>query len=172
MEDIFYLTIDDLNLLKTKTNSKIIQKRKNQSESYKALSMPRRIESQSGDINLHNYRIAIKGNNSIGLKGTIASTGMNNGIISGTALVLNSFDPKGQYSGKILVTQQTDPGWTIIFPMLKGIIVERGGMLSHAAIISREFGIPCIMGVEHATTRVKNGQKISIDIKKSCVYTT
>lgn len=65
--------------------------------------------------------------------------------------------------GDILVTRQTDPGWIVVFPLISGLIVERGGMLSHGAIVSREFGIPSIVGVPSATTRIKDGQLIQLD---------
>lgn len=65
--------------------------------------------------------------------------------------------------GDILVTRQTDPGWIVVFPLISGLIVERGGMLSHGAIVSREFGIPSIVGVPSATARIKDGQLIQLD---------
>jgi pyruvate,water dikinase len=49
-------------------------------------------------------------------------------------------------AGDILVTRQTDPGWATVFPLIAGLVMERGGMLSHGAIIAREFGIPSIVG--------------------------
>jgi pyruvate,water dikinase len=65
--------------------------------------------------------------------------------------------------GKILCTVRTDPGWAPIFPMIKGLIVERGSMLSHSAVIARELGIPTIVGVPDITKKLKTGQKIKMD---------
>jgi pyruvate,water dikinase len=65
--------------------------------------------------------------------------------------------------GDILVTRQTDPGWVTVFPLISGLIVERGGMLSHGAIVSREFGIPAIVGVHEATRRLKDGDQITLN---------
>lgn len=65
--------------------------------------------------------------------------------------------------GDILVTRQTDPGWVVVFPLISGLIVERGGMLSHGAIVSREFGIPAIVGVEGATSKLKDGDIVVLD---------
>jgi pyruvate,water dikinase len=66
-------------------------------------------------------------------------------------------------SGDILVTKQTDPGWGPIFPMISGLIMERGGMLSHGAIIAREFGIPAIVGVRNATDILMDGGKVQLN---------
>ena len=64
---------------------------------------------------------------------------------------------------EIVVVKHTDPGWTPLFGICKGLIVENGGLLSHAAIISRELNLPCIIGVENATKLLKDGQQISMD---------
>ena len=65
--------------------------------------------------------------------------------------------------GDILVTRFTDPGWTHLFPRLAGIVTETGGILSHAAVISREFGIPAVLGVAGATRRIRDGDQVRID---------
>jgi pyruvate,water dikinase len=65
--------------------------------------------------------------------------------------------------GDILVTRQTDPGWGAVFPLISGLIMERGGMLSHGAIIAREFGIPSVVGVADATTRIAHGRQVHVD---------
>jgi pyruvate,water dikinase len=71
--------------------------------------------------------------------------------------------------GDILVTRQTDPGWVSVFPLISGLIVERGGMLSHGAIVSREFGIPAIVGVELATQKLKDGDLITLNADKGTI---
>jgi pyruvate,water dikinase len=65
--------------------------------------------------------------------------------------------------GDILVTRQTDPGWGPIFPLVSGLVIERGGMLSHGAIIAREFGIPSVVGVKDATRLIEHGSTITVD---------
>ena len=66
-------------------------------------------------------------------------------------------------AGDILVTRQTDPGWACVFFLIKGLVIERGGMLSHGAIIAREYGIPAVVGVPNATQHIKNGDVLLID---------
>ena len=86
------------------------------------------------------------------------------GIIEGRAKVLSTVLEAGKLEkGDILVTRQTDPGWVVVFPLISGLIVERGGMLSHGAIVSREFGIPAIVGVDSATTLIKDGDRIILN---------
>ena len=80
------------------------------------------------------------------------------GLVEGRAKVLSTVLEAGKLEkGDILVTRQTDPGWVVVFPLISGLIVERGGMLSHGAIVSREFGIPAIVGVDAATAKIKDG---------------
>ena len=65
--------------------------------------------------------------------------------------------------GQILVTRQTDPGWAAVFFLVDGLIIERGGMLSHGAIIAREYGIPAVIGVPLVTQRIQSGQTVIVD---------
>jgi len=65
--------------------------------------------------------------------------------------------------GEILVTKMTDPDWTSVFPMASAIITDEGGKTCHSAIISRELGVPCIVGTENATKILKNGQEVTVD---------
>jgi pyruvate,water dikinase len=65
--------------------------------------------------------------------------------------------------GDVLVTRQTDPGWAPVFCLISGLVIERGGMLSHGAIIAREFGLPCIVGVPNATARIPHGSRVTVN---------
>ncbi len=65
--------------------------------------------------------------------------------------------------GDVLVTRQTDPGWGPVFFLIKGLVMERGGMLSHGAILAREYGIPTVVGVQNATTQIRMGQNIEVN---------
>ena len=94
------------------------------------------------------------------LKGLVTSRGF---VKKAEALVLKEIDYKADFSGKILITHATDPGWTIVFPLLKGVITETGGLLSHASIISRELGIPCMVKVPQATKFLRTGDLIEMN---------
>ncbi len=63
----------------------------------------------------------------------------------------------------MLVTRQTDPGWGAVFPLISGLVMERGGMLSHGAIIAREFGIPSVVGIADATSLVPHGAEVEVN---------
>jgi phosphoenolpyruvate synthase/pyruvate phosphate dikinase len=65
--------------------------------------------------------------------------------------------------GDILVTKQTDPGWAMVFPLIGGLIVERGGALSHGAIVAREFGIPAVIGIPNITEILKDNDEVILD---------
>jgi pyruvate,water dikinase len=66
-------------------------------------------------------------------------------------------------AGDILVTTTTTPAWTPLFPSLAGLVTETGGILSHAAIVAREYGLPCVVGVQGATTSIPEGVQVRVD---------
>jgi pyruvate,water dikinase len=94
------------------------------------------------------------------LTGTSACSGR----VTGRATVLDSVAQSALLThGDVLVTKQTDPGWGPVFPLISGLVIERGGMLSHGAIIAREFGIPCVVGVRDAMRRIPSGATVAVD---------
>ncbi len=169
-DDIFYLTLEEIfaAIDADKAPADIahtITARKEDYAYWKTRELPRRIESP---LAVPEIEAALRaGKDPAAPAGRGALKGMTAArtraaTVSGEALVLADFDPAADFAGKILVTRQTDPGWTIVFPLLKGIIVERGGMLSHAAIVARELRIPCIVGVERAVAGVPRGANIEM----------
>lgn len=85
------------------------------------------------------------------------------GVVRAKVKIVRSPDDISGLEGKIMLTMSTDPGWVSVFPLVAGIIVERGSVLSHAAIVSREMNIPCIVGVKHVTSFLKDDQLIEMD---------
>ena len=85
------------------------------------------------------------------------------GVAAGVVKVMTDLDFSISPDAKILVAEHTDPGWTPLFSRFEGIIVEYGGQLSHAAIVSRELGIPCVVGVPNITKLLKDGDYIQMD---------
>ncbi|MBQ9902249.1 MAG: phosphoenolpyruvate synthase [Clostridia bacterium] len=95
---------------------------------------------------------------------SLKGLGANNGRMTGTARVIHDFSEIDRLrEGDILVTRFTDTGWTPKFAILSGIVTEYGGILCHAAIVSREYGIPAIVCCKDAMSRIADGQTISID---------
>ncbi len=101
-------------------------------------------------------------NNSISTD-TLCGKAASAGAVEGEVVVMTTLDTRVSVSGKILVTKTTDPGWTILFPKARGVITEYGGMLSHAAIVAREIGIPCIVAVPMVTEKLKSGDRICMN---------
>lgn len=94
----------------------------------------------------------------------IAGVGACGGRITARAVILrDASEGHLLQDGDIAVTRQTDPGWASVFFLVKGLVVERGGMLSHGAIIAREYGIPAVVGVADATRTILSGDRITVD---------
>ena len=85
------------------------------------------------------------------------------GVAEGTVHVI--FDPRQSRlaPGEILVCPGTDPAWTPLFMAAAGLVTEVGGMMTHGSVVAREYGIPAVVGVHQATTRLKDGQRVRID---------
>jgi pyruvate,water dikinase len=169
-DDIFYLTLEEI-LEGTMTDGEhamiLVQKRKDSLRAWADIELPRRIETELSidEIEALYRNKAAQASASTGaLQGMVVSTGGMHEL-SGTALVMKEFNPTADFAGKIVVTSHTDPGWSLVFPFIAGLVVERGGMLSHAAIVARELGIPCIVGVEEAAARIATNDAISLDLK-------
>jgi pyruvate,water dikinase len=102
------------------------------------------------------------------LKGIGASPGIIEGFVR---IVFDIYGIEDKLKGDdILVTSNTDPNWTIYMNKFKAIITDTGGILSHAAIVAREFGIPCIVGTIKGTEVLKEGMHIKIDGLKGIIY--
>jgi rifampicin phosphotransferase len=89
------------------------------------------------------------------------------GVIEGVVRVVHSIEDAKGMQGEILVTARTDPGWVPLFPSCSGLLVERGSLLSHSAVVARELGLPTIVGVSGGLmTKLKNNQRIRMDAAK------
>jgi pyruvate,water dikinase len=103
-------------------------------------------------------------------RAALQGVGACGGVATAPAAVLADVKESGRLrAGVVLVTRQTDPGWGPIFPLISGLIVERGGMLSHGAIIAREFGIPSVVGVRDATRQIVHGTVVTVDGNRGAV---
>jgi len=99
-----------------------------------------------------------------GLGRRLRGRGISRGIARGPARVAHRLqDAHTLRPGEILVTRATDPGWTPLFRSAAGLVLEQGGMLSHGAVVAREYGLPGVVNVEEATRRIQTGQMLTID---------
>ncbi|PYO39146.1 MAG: hypothetical protein DMD33_20175 [Gemmatimonadetes bacterium] len=105
-----------------------------------------------------------RANSAFGGARTLRGAGACGGRVAGRAVVLRDASEAGHLAAEdVLVTRQTDPGWAPVFFLIKGLVIERGGMLSHGAIVAREFGVPCVVGVPHATRELFQAGQIEVD---------
>jgi len=157
-ETIYYLTLDELREV-VRTNSLdygIIRARKESHRIFEKLTPPRIITSE-GEIITGKYSPENRP------AGAIAGLAVSAGVIEGRARVILNLEDAELTDGDILVTAFTDPSWTPLFVAIKGLVTEVGGLMTHGAVIAREYGLPAVVGVENATRRIKDGQKIRIN---------
>jgi phosphohistidine swiveling domain-containing protein len=96
-------------------------------------------------------------------EGELSGVPISPGMVQGRVKVLQSANEKPLLPGEILVARATDPGWTPLFINAAGIILEIGGALQHGAVVAREYGTPCVSGVDEATSLLKDGQLVEVD---------
>ncbi|MFD1175824.1 phosphoenolpyruvate synthase [Paenibacillus puldeungensis] len=156
-EDIYYLSFEELREA-VRTNQldyQVISKRKDEYKLYEKLTPPRVITSD-GEIIAGKYkRENLPAEAIIGLP-------VSSGVIEGRARVILNMEDADLEDGDILVTSFTDPSWTPLFISIKGLVTEVGGLMTHGAVIAREYGLPAVVGVENATKRIKDGQRIRV----------
>jgi rifampicin phosphotransferase len=101
----------------------------------------------------------------------LQGVGTSPGVVTGTVRVLRSLaDGERLQTGEILVARATDPGWTPLFLKAGGVIMEIGGMLSHGAVVAREYGLPAVVNIAGATNRLEDGQVVTIDGRQGVVW--
>ncbi|BAY22761.1 phosphoenolpyruvate synthase [Calothrix sp. NIES-2100] len=157
-EDIYYLTFEELRevVCTNKLDYHIISKRKDDYKFYEKLTPPRIITSD-GEI------IAGKYKRENFLDEAIVGLPVSTGVIEGRARVILNMEDANLEDGDILVTSFTDPSWTPLFVSIKGLVTEVGGLMTHGAVIAREYGISAVVGVENATKLIKDGQRIRVN---------
>ena len=98
------------------------------------------------------------------LAGQLRGRGVSPGLAQGPArLVAGPWEFARVQAGDVLVAATADPGWTPLFGRLAGLVLETGGLLSHAAVVAREYGLPAVMGVPEATRQLQDGQIVQVD---------
>ncbi len=96
---------------------------------------------------------------------TLVGLAVSAGVVEGRARVLSDMSDMTEAemeAGDILVTAFTDPSWTPLFVSIKGLVTEVGGLMTHGAVIAREYGLPAVVSVENATRLIKDGQRIRV----------
>jgi phosphoenolpyruvate synthase/pyruvate phosphate dikinase len=156
-EDIFYLTFQELHdVVRThQVDDHLIRQRKDAFRSYQALTPPRVLTSD-GEVVAGTYpRVDVPAGALVGLP-------VSAGTIEGRARVILDMAEADLEAGDILVTAYTDPSWTPVFVAIKGLVTEVGGLMTHGAVIAREYGLPAVVGVENATRLIRDGERIRV----------
>ena len=165
--DVFYLTKDEIfDFIKGASSNRdlksLITIRKKEFEFYQI--MPATAER------IKTYGMVYQGNDfyknayaQTELKGDLKGIGCCPGQIKGKVKIVRNPNEVNTLNGDILVTASTDPGWVTLFPTASAILVERGSLLSHSAIVSREMGIPCIVGITGLLNTLQTGDEVELD---------
>lgn len=171
VDDIFYFTLWELEKIVTGTwNTEMIDahlcKMKKTYDEY------RQKNPQGKIVIKENYRNLIpqKEVAVLNASGQIRGLGSSPGIVEGIAAVITDPHQAKNFEGKILITEMTDPGWVFLMVAAKALVVEKGSLLSHTAIIGRELGIPTIVGVKNAMSLIPDGATIKVDGQEGVVY--
>ena len=156
-EDIFYLTFPELRdvVRANDVDDQLIRQRKDAFRSYEALTPPRVLTSD-GEVIAGAYR------RDDVPAGALVGLAVSAGTIEGRARVIHDMAEADLEPGDILVTAHTDPSWSPLFVAITGLVTEVGGLMTHGAVIAREYGLPAVVGVEHATELIRDGQRIRV----------
>lgn len=156
-EDIYYLSFEELHeVVRTNTTDyQLINKRKDDYNLYVKLTPPRVITSDGEILSGQYKRDQLPA-------GAMAGLPVSSGVVEGRARVILNMEEANLEEGDILVTLFTDPSWTPLFVSIKGLITEVGGLMTHGAVIAREYGLPAVVGVENATRLIQDGQRIRV----------
>ena len=156
-EDIFFLTFQELHdVVRThQVEEQLVRQRQDAFRSYQALTPPRVLTSDGEMIAGAYRRDDLPAGALVGLP-------VSAGTVEGQARVILRMAEADLEPGDILVTAYTDPSWTPLFVTVAGLVTEVGGLMTHGAVIAREYGLPAVVGVQHATRLIRDGQRIRV----------
>ncbi|MGH8918638.1 MAG: PEP-utilizing enzyme, partial [Actinomycetes bacterium] len=136
-------------------DEQLIRQRKDAFRSYQALTPPRVLTSDGEAITGAYHRDDLPA-------GALVGLAVSAGTIEGRARVVLDMADADLEADDILVTPFTDPSWSPLFVGIAGLVTEVGGLMTHGAVIAREYGLPAVVGVEGATRRIRDGQRIRV----------
>ncbi|TWP49093.1 phosphoenolpyruvate synthase [Lentzea tibetensis] len=161
-DDVFFLDFAEMRSTQGDLRALVAERREAYDREMRRRRIPRILLSDGTEPEAHRGPVA---------PGDLTGTPASAGTITGTARVV--MDPVGAHlePGEILVAPSTDPGWTPLFLTAGGLVMEMGGANSHGAVVAREYGIPAVVGVREAVTRIKTGERITVDGSTGVVST-
>lgn len=169
-KDIFYLELNEIlgyieGNTTTKSFGELVKIRKREYEKYRVDNVPDDRFNTYGAVGINNsYKCEVKRGIEEKIDGEkMMGLGCCPGIVRGRVRVVTNPAGVEMEEGEILVAERTDPGWIMLFPASKGVLVERGSLLSHAAIVVREMGIPAVVGIENLTKWLVTGDIVELN---------
>ncbi|HET6530046.1 MAG TPA: rifamycin-inactivating phosphotransferase [Actinoplanes sp.] len=156
-EDIFYLTVHELHdvVRRNQVDDQLIHRRKDAFRLHQTHTPPRVLTSDGEAINGSYRRDDVP-------PGALTGLPVSAGTVAGRARVVLDMADADLEPGDILVTAYTDPSWSPLFVAIRGLVTEVGGLMTHGAVIAREYGLPAVVGVQHATRQIRDGQRIRV----------
>ncbi len=172
-QDVFFLTLDEVfDYIKgtavTTDLAGLIDLRRREFEAYRA-GTPADDRFETFGMAYHRNAFAGPRDETPIEEGVLRGTPCSPGRITGAVKVLRSPD-EARLSGEILVAERTDPGWVPLYPSISGLLIERGSILSHSAIVAREMGSPTIVGIRGLTDTLKSGDVVTMDGSAGSVH--
>jgi pyruvate,water dikinase len=164
-EDIFYLELDEIwsyiGGTSTCTDLRgLVALRRQEFEAYRGRTPDDHIETRGEVYSGNPFSKAPVPDSG---EGVLRGLGCCQGVVEGAVRVVLRPDSDLRLNGEIMVARQTDPGWIVLFPAIGALIVEKGSMLSHSAIVAREMGIPAVVGVKDATRILADGDRVRLN---------
>jgi rifampicin phosphotransferase len=178
-DDVFYLTVDEIvSFVEGRSVGmdmrQAIVSRKREFDSYRATPPPPDRFLTHGAVGVVNPFIQVLLDGDL-LKDLNASDDANvlkgipcsPGVVEGVVRVVHTMEDAKALQGEILVTERTDPGWVPLYPSCSGLLIERGSLLSHSAVVARELGLPTIVSISGGLTRrLKTGMRVRMDAEQ------
>ncbi|MEV0686229.1 rifamycin-inactivating phosphotransferase [Nocardia sp. NPDC050378] len=157
-DDIYYLRFDELRevVRVQHADQALVAQRRAAFDTFRTLSAPRVLTSDGEAVTGAYRREDLP-------EGALPGMAVSAGTIEGRARVVLDIGQADLEAGDILVTAYTDPSWTPLFVGIAGLVTEVGGLMTHGAVIAREYGLPAVVGVEHATDLIRDGQRIRVN---------
>jgi pyruvate,water dikinase len=156
-EDVFHLTFQEFHdaVRSRRVDAGLVRQRKEAFRSYQALTPPRVLTSDGEALNGAYRREDVPA-------GALVGLAVSAGTVEGRARVVLDMARADLEAGDILVTAYTDPSWSPLFVGIAGLVTEVGGLMTHGAVIAREYGLPAVVGVDRATRLIRDGQRVRV----------
>ncbi|MFF5637869.1 rifamycin-inactivating phosphotransferase [Streptomyces sp. NPDC012825] len=156
-EDVFHLTFQEFHeaVRTRRVDEGLVRRREEEYRAHRALTPPRVLTSDGEALNGAYRRDDVPA-------GALAGLPVSAGTVEGRARVVLDMEEADLEAGDILVTAYTDPSWSPVFVGITGLVTEVGGLMTHGAVIAREYGLPAVVGVDGATRLIRDGQRIRV----------